>query len=88
VVVGIRVTEKQWATFLVELGVLAGLATVMLVMLLAQSRVFYSMSRDGLFWPWASAIHPKFRTPYISSIVVGLSVAFLATLVPVAFWVR
>jgi APA family basic amino acid/polyamine antiporter len=54
----------------------------MLVMLLGQSRVFYSMSRDGLLWPWASKIHPKFRTPYISSIVVGVFVAILAMLVP------
>jgi len=82
VVVGIRVTGQQWATFLVELGAIAGLATVMLVMLLGQSRVFYSMSRDGLLWPWASKIHPRFRTPYISSIVVGLFVALLAMLVP------
>jgi basic amino acid/polyamine antiporter, APA family len=82
VVVGIRVTGQQWATFLVELGAIAGLATVMLVMLLGQSRVFYSMSRDGLLWPWASTIHARFRTPYISSIVVGLFVAVLATLVP------
>jgi basic amino acid/polyamine antiporter, APA family len=82
VVVGIRVTGHQWATFLVELGALAGLATVMLVMLLGQSRVFYSMSKDGLLWPWASTIHPRFRTPYISSIVVGLFVAILATLFP------
>jgi basic amino acid/polyamine antiporter, APA family len=82
VVVGIRVTGQQWATFLVELGAIAGLATVMLVMLLGQSRVFYSMSRDGLLWPWASKIHPRFRTPYLSSIVVGLFVAILAMLVP------
>jgi APA family basic amino acid/polyamine antiporter len=82
VVVGIRATGYTWATFLVELGAIAGLATVMLVMLLGQSRVFYSMSRDGLLWPWASKIHPRFRTPYISSIVVGLFVAILATLVP------
>ncbi|HUO17493.1 MAG TPA: amino acid permease [Verrucomicrobiae bacterium] len=82
VVVGIRVTGQQWATFLVELGAIAGLATVMLVMLLGQSRVFYSMSRDGLLWPWACKIHPRFRTPYISSMVVGLFVAILATLVP------
>jgi APA family basic amino acid/polyamine antiporter len=82
VVVGIRVTGQQWATFLVEIGALGGLATVMLVMLLGQSRVFYSMSRDGLLWPWAGKIHPRFRTPYISSIVVGLFVAVLATLVP------
>jgi len=84
VVVGIRVTGQQWATFLVELGAIAGLATVMLVMLLGQSRVFYSMSKDGLLWPWASKIHPKFRTPYISSIVVGLFVAVLAMLVPLS----
>ena len=84
VVVGIRTTGYQWATFLVELGAIAGLATVMLVMLLGQSRVFYSMSRDGLLWPWASAIHRRFRTPYISSIVVGLFVAILATLVPLS----
>jgi APA family basic amino acid/polyamine antiporter len=82
VVVGIRVTGYQWATFMVELGAIAGLATVMLVMLLGQSRVFYSMSRDGLLWPWASKIHPKFRTPYLSSIVVGVFVALLATLIP------
>ena len=82
VVVGIRTTGQQWATFLVELGALAGLATVMLVMLLGQSRVFYSMSRDGLLWPWASKIHPRFRTPYISSVIVGVFVAILATLLP------
>ena len=82
VVVGIRTTGHQWATFMVELGALGGLATVMLVMLLGQSRVFYSMSRDGLLWPWASKIHPRFRTPYLSSIVVGLFVAILATLIP------
>ncbi|MGA7685815.1 MAG: amino acid permease, partial [Terriglobales bacterium] len=84
VVVGIRVTGHQWATFLVELGAIGGLATVMLVMLLGQSRVFYSMSRDGLLWPWASKIHPRFRTPYISSIVVGFFVAILATLLPLS----
>jgi APA family basic amino acid/polyamine antiporter len=82
VVQGIRATGQQWATFLVEIGALAGLASVMLVMLLGQSRVFYSMSRDRLLWPWAARIHPRFRTPYISSIVVGLIVAVLAMLVP------
>src|SRR5581483_9319444 len=84
VVIGIRVTGHPWATFLVELGALAGLATVMLVMLLGQARVFFSMSRDGLLWPWASKVHPRFRTPYLSSIVVGVFVAILATLVPLS----
>ena len=55
----------------------------MLVMLLGQSRVFYSMSRDGLLWPWAGEIHPKFRTPWKSSIVVGVFVAFFGALIPI-----
>jgi basic amino acid/polyamine antiporter, APA family len=84
VVIGIRTTGQQWATFLVELGAIAGLASVMLVMLLGQSRVFYSMSKDGLLWPWASKVHSRFRTPYVSSIVVGIFVAFLAMLVPLS----
>jgi APA family basic amino acid/polyamine antiporter len=84
VVVGIRATGHQWATFLVEIGALGGLATVMLVMLLGQSRVFYSMSRDGLLWPWACKIHTRFRTPYLSSIVVGFFVAVLATIIPLS----
>ncbi|HKU25316.1 MAG TPA: amino acid permease [Candidatus Sulfotelmatobacter sp.] len=84
VVVGMRATGQQWATFLVELGALLGLATVMLVMLLGQSRVFYSMAHDGLLWPWAGKIHPRFRTPYLSSIVVGFFVAILAMLLPLS----
>ena len=84
VVVGMRATGHQWATFLVEIGALLGLATVMLVMLLGQSRVFYSMSHDGLLWPWASKIHTRFRTPYISSIVVGFFVAIIAMLLPLS----
>jgi len=84
VVVGMRATGHTWATILVEVGALLGLATVMLVMLLGQSRVFYSMSRDGLLWPWASKIHPRFRTPYLTSIVVGFFVAILATLIPLS----
>ena len=55
----------------------------MLVMLLGQSRVFYSMSRDGLLPAWASKIHPRFRTPYLSSIVVGVCVAVFAALIPI-----
>jgi APA family basic amino acid/polyamine antiporter len=84
VVIGMRATGHPWATILVEIGALLGLATVMLVMLLGQSRVFYSMSRDGLLWPWASKIHPRFRTPYLTSIVVGFFVAILATLIPLS----
>src|SRR5450631_539559 len=75
VALGIDATGVRWGSVLVKLGAIAGLGSVMLVMLLGQSRVFYSMSRDGLLPEWAGKVHPKFRTPYISSITVGLFVA-------------
>ena len=83
VALGIDVTGVTWGSLLVKIGAVFGLGTVMLVMLLGQSRVFFSMSRDGLLPKWASAIHPKFRTPYISNIVVGTIVAFLPALLPI-----
>jgi len=79
----IRETGVRWGSYVVNAGALAGLSTVMLVMLLGQSRVFYSMSRDGLLWKWAGDIHPRFRTPWKSSIIVGLFVAVFAALVPI-----
>ena len=76
-------TGVQWGEFLVLIGTIMGLSTVMLVMLLGQSRVFFSMSRDGLLPHWAGAVHPRFRTPWISSIVVGVFVAFLPAMLPI-----
>jgi basic amino acid/polyamine antiporter, APA family len=84
VAVGIDVTGVRWGSILVKIGAVFGLATVMLVMLLGQSRVFYSMSRDGLLWKWAGVIHPKFRTPWISNMVVGAIVAFMPALLPIS----
>jgi APA family basic amino acid/polyamine antiporter len=83
VAVGIDATGVRWGSILVKLGAIAGLGSVMLVMLLGQSRVFFSMSRDGLLPEWAGAVHPRFRTPWISSITVGLFVAIFASLVPI-----
>jgi len=83
VAMGIDVTGVSWGSLLVKIGAVFGLGTVMLVMLLGQSRVFFSMSKDGLLWPWASAIHPRFRTPWISTIVVGVIVAFLPATLPI-----
>jgi APA family basic amino acid/polyamine antiporter len=77
VALGIDATGISWGSLLVKIGAVFGLATVMLVMLLGQSRVFFSMSKDGLLPKWASAIHPKFRTPWISTIVVGSIVAIM-----------
>jgi APA family basic amino acid/polyamine antiporter len=68
---------------LIKLGAIAGLTSVILVQLLGQSRVFYSMSRDGLLPPFVRRIHPRFRTPYITSVVTGLAVAIPAALLPV-----
>jgi basic amino acid/polyamine antiporter, APA family len=83
VAVGIDVTGISWGSLLVKIGAVFGLATVMLVMLLGQSRVFFSMARDGLLPKWACAIHPKFRTPWISNILVGTIVAFLPAVLPI-----
>jgi APA family basic amino acid/polyamine antiporter len=83
VAVGMEATGVRWGEYLVLVGSIFGLSTVMLVMLLGQSRVFFSMSRDGLLPEWAGRVHPRFRTPYISSITVGVFVAIFAALVPI-----
>ena len=67
-----------WMGRLIKLGAIAGLSSVILVMLLGQSRVFYSMARDGLLPPVVSRVHPRFRTPWITSIVTGIGVAVFA----------
>jgi APA family basic amino acid/polyamine antiporter len=83
VALGIDATGVSWGSLLVKIGAVFGLATVMLVMLLGQTRVFYSMSRDGLLWKWASAIHPKFRTPWITTIVFGIFAALFPAFLPI-----
>jgi len=79
----IRETGVKWGSYVVNAGALAGLSTVMLVMLLGQSRVFYSMAHDGLLWKWAGDIHPRFRTPWKSTAIVGLGAALFGSLVPI-----
>ncbi len=83
VALGIDATGVSWGSLLVKIGAVFGLGTVMLVMLLGQSRIFFSMSRDGLLPAWAAKIHPRFRTPWISTIVVGAVVAILPAFLPV-----
>jgi APA family basic amino acid/polyamine antiporter len=67
-----------WMGRLIKLGAIAGLSSVVLVMLLGQSRVFYSMARDGLLPPVISQVHPRFQTPWLGSIITGLFVAFFS----------
>ena len=71
------------AKVLVTLGVLAGLSSVMVVMMLAQPRIFLAMGNDGLLPGWTKTIHPRFRTPHISTIVTGVVVAVAAGLTPI-----
>lgn len=77
------VAQLHWLVPLITLGAVLGLGSVVLVMLLGQSRVFYSMSRDGLIGGWAGKVHPRFRTPYLSTIWVGLIVAVIAGIFPI-----
>src|SRR5947208_274007 len=72
-----------WMSTLIKLGAIAGLSSVILVMLLGQSRVFYSMARDGLLPPFVNKVLPKFQTPYLTSIVTGIIVAFFSAILPI-----
>jgi APA family basic amino acid/polyamine antiporter len=72
----------KWLADLVTVAILAGFSSVILVMLMGQSRVFYSMSRDGLVPPIFSALHPKYRTPYKSNYLFFAFVGLFAALVP------
>ncbi|MFI5237470.1 MAG: amino acid permease [Ignavibacteriales bacterium] len=72
-----------WAQFLISLGALAGITSVLLVMMLSQPRIFLAMARDGLVPPSIfGAVHEKFRTPWKSTIITGIFVAILAGLLP------
>ncbi|HXQ28330.1 MAG TPA: amino acid permease, partial [Gemmatimonadales bacterium] len=72
-----------WMATLIKIGAIAGLSSVILVMLLGQSRVFWTMSRDGLLPQFVNQIHPRFHTPWITSIVTGVIVAFFAAILPI-----
>jgi APA family basic amino acid/polyamine antiporter len=67
----------------VKIGAIAGLSSVILVMMLGQPRIFYSMSRDGLLPPMFSAVHPRFRTPWLATILTGVTAMLIAGLFPI-----
>ncbi|HEX4207723.1 MAG TPA: amino acid permease [Ktedonobacteraceae bacterium] len=68
---------------IIAVGVIAGLTTVLIVLLFGQSRIFFSMARDGLLPRFFSHVHPHFKTPYLSSLLVGVVVALIAGLTPI-----
>jgi APA family basic amino acid/polyamine antiporter len=73
----------RWGSAAVATGAVAGITSVLIVMLLGQIRVFYAMSRDGLLSPWLSAVHPRYGTPHHATLITGLTVAVLAGFVPI-----
>jgi len=73
----------RWLRPIINVGAIAGLSSVILVMMLGQPRIFYAMSKDGLLPPIFSAVHPKFRTPWLATILTGALAAFMAGLFPI-----
>ncbi|HXH63322.1 MAG TPA: amino acid permease [Gemmatimonadales bacterium] len=78
-----QITAFGWFRPVITAGAVLGLGSTMLVMMLGQTRVFYSMSRDGLLGKWAGAVHPRYRTPYLSTILTGSVVALFTGLFPI-----
>jgi APA family basic amino acid/polyamine antiporter len=82
IAVGIEATGLTWFSPVVKVSALFGLFSTMLVQLLGQTRIFYSMSRDGLLPPLFGRVHPRFRTPHLSTIITGVVVSIAAGLLP------
>jgi APA family basic amino acid/polyamine antiporter len=72
-----------WLASIINIGAIAGLASVVLVMLMGQPRVFYSMARDGLLPAVFGKVHPRFKTPYVTTILTGIVAAFFAGIFPI-----
>ncbi|MGH7565646.1 MAG: amino acid permease [Gemmatimonadota bacterium] len=68
----------DWAAAIISFGAVVSMASVLLVFQLGQPRIFFSMARDGLLPGWAARLHPKYRTPHITTILTGVFVAFFA----------
>jgi APA family basic amino acid/polyamine antiporter len=83
IAVGIDAAGVGWLAPLIKLGIVFGLTSVILVLLLGQPRIFRAMAYDGLLPPAAAKIHPRFHTPHVSTIASGAVVAVLAGLLPI-----
>jgi APA family basic amino acid/polyamine antiporter len=78
----LRLVGFKWGAALVAIGAVAGITSVLVVMMLGQIRVFFAMSRDRLIGPWLSAVHPQYGTPHRATVVTGVVVAVMAALIP------
>jgi APA family basic amino acid/polyamine antiporter len=74
--------ELGWLRVVVEVGALIGLSSVILVMIIAQPRIFMIMANDGLLPPVFAKIHPKYRTPHVNTVITGIGIALLAAIFP------
>jgi APA family basic amino acid/polyamine antiporter len=79
----LAVINQDWAAGLVSAGAVAGITSVLLVMLMSQPRIFFAMSRDQLLPAGVSKVHPRFRTPYITTMITGAIVALVAGVTPI-----
>lgn len=75
--------ELFWLRPIIKIAAIAGLSSVILVMLMGQPRIFFSMSKDGLLPPLFSKIHPRFKTPYVSTLITGFIALILAGVLPI-----
>jgi APA family basic amino acid/polyamine antiporter len=73
-----------FSTWIIKIGAVLGLSSTMVVMVMGQPRVFYSMSKDGLLPPWAAKVHPRYQTPHITTAITGVIVSILAGFVPIS----
>ncbi|OLC06027.1 MAG: amino acid permease [Gemmatimonadetes bacterium 13_1_40CM_70_11] len=81
--VALQYIHADWAAGVLALGAVAAMTSVLLVFQLGQARIFMSMARDGLLPPWAARLHPRYQTPYITTIVTGVFVALFAAVAPI-----
>jgi APA family basic amino acid/polyamine antiporter len=84
IAVGIDVIGVSWLAVLIKVGALTGLTSVILVFLYGQSRIFFTMANDGLLPAVFQTVHPRFRTPYLGQLILGLVVGIVGGLVPIA----
>lgn len=73
----------KWAAFIVAIGALCGMTSIILVMIVGQARILFAMSRDGLLPNFFSWVHPKFRTPFIATLLTGIFSALIAAFTPI-----
>ncbi|MGQ0811440.1 MAG: amino acid permease [Nitrospiraceae bacterium] len=79
----LRTAGFRWGAAIIAVGAVAGITSVLIVMMIGQIRVFFAMSRDRLLTQWLSKVHPRFGTPHHATLITGIGVAVLAALIPI-----